>query len=203
MIINSLFATPIYKTNIDRAFTKQELEFVNKQKKHCVKNKGNFNTKNNYILNNKEFKNIKFFLDTCCNDYLHKVICPKNNVNLYITQSCLNYTEKNQYHHKHNHPNSIISGVFYLNADNKNDTITFTNPNHVMQIKPDIKEHNIWNSETWWYPLETGQLILFPSTTKHQVDIKKGNNTRVSLAFNTFYKGTLGTSAGLTELNII
>ena len=61
MIINSLFATPIYKTNIDRAFTKQELEFVNKQKKHCIKNKGNFNTKNNYILNNKEFKNIKNF----------------------------------------------------------------------------------------------------------------------------------------------
>ena len=72
-----------------------------------------------------------------------------------------------------------------------------------MQIKPTIKEHNIWNSDTWWYPLETGELILFPSTTKHQVDIKKGNNIRVSLAFNTFYKGTLGTSTGLTELNII
>jgi hypothetical protein len=37
----------------------------------------------------------------------------------YITQSWLNYTETNQYHHKHEHPNSLVSGVFYVN-DMKN-----------------------------------------------------------------------------------
>jgi ABC-type transporter lipoprotein component MlaA len=69
-IIQNLFPTPIYMTNIDRPFTKQELKFVEKQKNHCTKNEGNVNTKDNYILNRKEFKNIKKFLDAACKDYL-------------------------------------------------------------------------------------------------------------------------------------
>ena len=33
--VQSIFPTPIYISNIDRSFTKQELEFVNQQKKYC------------------------------------------------------------------------------------------------------------------------------------------------------------------------
>ena len=100
-IINNIFPTPVYITKIDREFTKQELQFVNEQKKYCKNNTGNLHTKDSYILNKKEFKNIKKFLDKCCKNYLDTVICPKNNLELYITQSWLNYTESNQYHHKH------------------------------------------------------------------------------------------------------
>ena len=56
-----------------------------------------------------------------------------------------------------------------------------------------------------WYMvvcLETGQLVMFPSSTIHQVETKKGTNTRVSLAFNTFYKGIIGSNSNLTELII-
>tara|TARA_R110001599_G_scaffold280751_1_gene481982 strand:- start:213 stop:830 length:618 start_codon:yes stop_codon:yes gene_type:complete len=198
--IDNLFPTPIYRSDINRKFTKQELQFVNEQKKHCSKNVGNINTQDNYILNKKEFKNIKKFLDTACQDYLEKIISPKNNVKLYITQSWLNYTEENQYHHTHAHPNSIISGVLYFDCDKKNDKIKFTNPKMYQQLKPEIKNFNLWNSETWWFPLENGQLIMFPSSTVHQVETKKGTNTRISLAFNTFYKGILGLNSDLTEL---
>ena len=42
---------------------------------------------------------------------------------------------------------------------------------------------------------------MFPSSTTHQVETKSGSNTRISLAFNTFYSGTLGSSKNnLTEL---
>jgi len=201
-VIQNLFSTPIYMTNIDRSFTKQELQFVEKQKKHCVKNEGNINTKDNYILNRKEFKNIKKFLDKACKDYLERIICPKNNIELYITQSWLNYTEENQYHHRHEHPNSIVSGVLYLDSDKANDMIKFFSHIKYQQIKPEIddEKYNIWNSSSWWFPVETGQLVMFPSSTTHQVDNKKGDNTRVSLAFNTFYKGTIGSDSDLTEL---
>ena len=81
-IIHSIFPIPVYTIKIDREFTKQELQFVNDQKKHCLKNDGNINTKDNYILNRKEFKNIKKFLDKCCKDYIDTVICSKNNIEL-------------------------------------------------------------------------------------------------------------------------
>ena len=199
-IIQNLFPTPIYMSNINRPFTKQELQFVKEQKKNSIKNKGNINTKDNYILNRKEFKNIKKFLDQCCKDYLKRIISPKNNIELHITQSWLNYTEENQYHHIHLHPNSVVSGVLYFNCNKNNDKIKFSNSIGYQQIKPEINKYNIWNSETWWFPLETSQLIMFPSSTTHQVETKQGNNTRISLAFNTFYKGTLGSNKDLTEL---
>jgi len=200
--IHSIFPTPIYTTKIDRGFTKQELNFINEQKKYCNKNEGNINTKDNYILNRKEFKNIKKFLDKCCKDYLDKIICPKNNIELYITQSWLNYTEANQYHHKHEHPNSVISGVLYFDSDIENDKILFSHPIIYQQIRPetDKEKFNLWNSFTWFFPVETGNLFMFPSSTTHQVETKQGNNTRISLAFNTFYKGSIGSNSKLTEL---
>ena len=201
-VINSIFPTPIYTTKMDRGFTNQELQFVKEQKKHCTNNQGNINTKDNYILNRKEFKNIKKFLDKHCKDYLDKVICPKDNIEIYITQSWLNYTEANQYHHPHQHPNSVVSGVLYFDSDVKNDKILFSHPIPYQQIKleTDQEKFNLWNSETWFFPVETGQLIMFPSSTTHQVETKKGDNTRISLAFNTFYKGTIGSNPQLTEL---
>ena len=77
-IIHSLFSTPIYYTKMNRGFTKQELNFVNEQKKHCSKNEGNINTTDNYILNRKQFKNLHKMLSIECNKYLEKIICPKN-----------------------------------------------------------------------------------------------------------------------------
>ena len=167
-VIHGIFPTPIYITKIDRGFTKQELNFVKEQKKHCSNNTGNINTKDNYILNRKEFKNIKKLLDKHCKEYLETIICPKNNLELYITQSWLNYTEANQYHHQHQHPNSVISGVLYFDSDIKNDKILFTHPIVYQQIKPDIEKFNLWNSSTWFFPVETGDLIMFPSYIPHQ-----------------------------------
>jgi uncharacterized protein (TIGR02466 family) len=201
-IITFYFSNTYLYTKIDRGFTKQELQFVKEQKKHCTNNQGNINTKDNYILNRKEFKNIKKFLDKHCKDYLDTVICPKNNIELYITQSWLNYTEANQYHHKHEHPNSVVSGVFYFDSDIKNDKILFSHSKGYQQISPEIdkEKFNLWNSGTWFFPVETGNLFMFPSSTTHQVETKKGNNTRISLAFNTFYKGSVGSNTNLTEL---
>ena len=195
-----MFPIPVYTTKMDRGFTKQELQFVKEQKKHCATNQGNINTKDNYILNRKEFKNIKKLLDQCCKDYLEKIISPKNTVELYITQSWLNYTETNQYHHQHAHPNSVVSGVLYFNCDKENDKILFSSSKSYEQINLEVDQYNTWNSKTWWFPLQTGQLLMFPSSTKHQVKTKKGTNTRISLSFNTFYKGTIGSNSDLTEL---
>ena len=201
-VINNIFPIPIYTTKIDRGFTKQELQFVTEQKKHCTNNQGNINTKDNYILNRKEFKNIKKFLDKHCKEYLNTVICPKNNIELYITQSWLNYTEANQYHHKHEHPNSVVSGVLYFDSDIKKDKILFSHSRGYQQIYTEINKEkfNLWNSQTWFFPVETGNLFMFPSSTTHQVETKQGDNTRISLAFNTFYKGSVGSNTELTEL---
>jgi uncharacterized protein (TIGR02466 family) len=197
--INGIFPTPIYISKLNRELTPLELKFVNKNKKDFYKNDGNITSNNNYILNEKPFANIKKELDLRVQDYFDKVILPANNITPYITQSWLNYTETNQYHHKHAHPNSLVSGVFYINCHEEHDKIKFFNDNY-KTIKLEVKDWNLYNSETWWFSVKTGDVILFPSSLTHMVETKQGDNTRISLAFNVFIKGTVGNNKNLTEL---
>ncbi len=199
--INGIFPTPIYISKLDRNLTPLELKFVDKNKKDHYKNDGNITSNNNYILNEKPFANIKKELDLRIQDYFNKVISPANKITPYITQSWLNYTETNQYHHKHSHPNSLVSGVFYINCDEEHDKIKFFNDAY-KTIRLEIKDWNLWNSETWWFSVKTGDVILFPSSLTHMVETKQGDNTRISLAFNVFIKGTVGDNKQLTELII-
>ena len=199
--INGIFPTPIYISKLNRKLTKKELSFIDRTKLDIYKNEGNTTSNDNYILNNKSFKDLKIELDLTVQDYFNKIICSSNNIMPYITQSWLNYTETNQYHHKHQHPNSLVSGVFYINCDEKFDKIKFFNDGYKI-IKPEIKDWNIWNSESWWFSVKTGDIILFPSSLTHMVETKEGTNTRISLAFNVFIKGTVGNNKSLTELII-
>jgi len=197
--INGIFSTPIYISKLNRELSLLELKFVEKNKKNVYKNTGNTTSNNNYILNEKQFVNIKKELDLRIKDYFDKIICPTNKITPYITQSWLNYTETNQYHHRHQHPNSLVSGVFYINCHEEHDKIKFFNDNY-KTIRFEIKDWNIWNSETWWFSVKTGDVILFPSSLTHMVENKEGTNTRISLAFNVFIKGTVGNNKDLTEL---
>ncbi len=199
--IYSIFPTPIYLSNLNRELTSKELSFIDKTKLDVYNNEGNVTSNNNYILNNTPFKNLKEELDLRVKDYFDKVISPANNITPYITQSWLNYTETNQYHHKHHHPNSLVSGVFYINSNKKHDKIKFFNEKY-QTIKLDTENFNLWNSESWWFEVKTGDVILFPSSLTHMVENKQGDNTRISLAFNTFVKGTIGNHKKLDELII-
>ena len=199
--VNGIFPTPVYMSKLDRDLTKKELSFIDKSKLDFYKNEGNITSNDNYILNQKVFSKLKEDLDLRVQDYFNKVLSTTDAVTPYITQSWLNYTETKQFHHKHQHPNSLVSGVFYVNCHEELDKIKFFNEGY-KTIKPEIKDWNLYNSETWWFSVKTGDIILFPSSLTHMVENKEGTNTRISLAFNVFIKGTIGNNKNLTELII-
>ena len=97
------------------------------------------------------------------------------------------------------HPNSYISGVFYIKCDD-GDGISF-NKNVYNQIKIEVSKLNIFNADSWNFGLKTGDVILFPSYLQHAVKIRNiDKSIRTSLAFNVFVKGNLGSNQNLTEL---
>jgi uncharacterized protein (TIGR02466 family) len=87
---------------------------------------GNTTSIDNTILKSKELTQLRDFIETKVSEYFTTVYSPKHKVNLKITQSWTNYTDKGQYHHKHEHPNSFVSGVFYVQADRQKTGFTFT-----------------------------------------------------------------------------
>jgi uncharacterized protein (TIGR02466 family) len=199
VIVNNLFPTPVAFFKFGRDLTKSELDFIKDQEHYA--NNGNTTSKDRKILKNKELTEIRNFIEDSMLEYFKVIHSPKFDVSLYITQSWANYTEQGQYHHKHSHQNSLVSGVFYPQANREVDKIYFYKDGYE-QIKITASEYNHYNSESWWYEVGAGDLILFPSSLTHMVQTKEDDNTRISIAFNTFLKGQIGSDESLTGLNL-
>lgn len=178
--------------------TEKETKFLTGQETRS--NQGNTTSIDNNILENKEMKKLKQFIEKSLKEYFQNIYVPKNKVEPYITQSWCNYTKEGQFHHKHAHPNSFVSGVFYVQADRKKDKIYFYKDNY-QQIKIPAKNYNLFNSESWWFETGTNDLVLFPSNLTHMVEKVVGKE-RISLSFNTFLKGYIGENKELTGLNL-
>ena len=195
-----LFPTPVMFSEIDRPFTQEELDYVNSHGKEGMTNRnvGNVTSNNNYILEEPEMVALKEVVTKALNEYIKRVYKPKYPAEAYITQSWLNYTAKGEFHHKHEHPNSFISGVLYIHTDSTKDKITFHRSGY-KQLQLATDTFDIYNSDSWWFNVKTGGLVLFPSSLTHHVEDVVADETRISLAFNSFIKGTLGDNRSLTE----
>ncbi len=199
MVINNLFPIPVAFFKLGRDLTEPELSFIKGQEHY--KNIGNTTSKDRKILKSKELTELREFVEDSMLEYFKSIHAPKFDVSLYLTQSWANYTQKGQFHHKHAHPNSIVSGVFYPQADKAIDRIYFYK-NDYEQIEVPVAEYNPYNSKSWWFEVGAGDLILFPSGLTHMVETKEDDNTRISIAFNTFVKGYIGSDENLTGLNL-
>ena len=201
-VINNIFSCPVYIVKRDSNLTPREEKEIGKIVKEGMnKGVGNFTSNNSDIFNGK-LKKIKQFCEQQLKIYVEQAINPKEELDFYITQSWLNITKPGGFHHKHSHANSIISGVFYISTE-EDDKITFTDPNVKVRelIKFEPKEYNIWNATNWFFPVNNNELILFPSWLNHSVTPnEKATTDRISLAFNVFVKGTIGTHKNLSKL---
>ena len=197
-ILHSLFPTPILHSKLDRDFTNNELRFFSETKKNSKRNIGNTISKDRYVLKNPELKELNDFFNSQLKIYCENIIEPKDDIEIRITQSWLNFSEKNEFHHVHEHPNSYISGVFYIET-NEDDKLFFYNRKY-NQISVEKKNFNIWNSDIWWLPSKAYELYLFPSNLTHSVEKVKGSKIRTSLSFNTFITGKMGSYDESTEL---
>jgi hypothetical protein len=197
MIAHNLFPTTVGVFTMDSELTADELNFVKDQ--DTKTNQSNMTSVDNYLFRNPELARIREFCETSVQEYFQATYAPKHDVQLYITQSWANYTNKGQSHHRHEHPNSMVSGVFYVQAVKNVDRLYFFKSGY-QQIKIPTENFNLSNSDSWWLGVETGQLLLFPSSLTHQVAEVTTPDTRISLSFNTFLQGHIGEDVDLTRL---
>jgi uncharacterized protein (TIGR02466 family) len=197
MYFCNIFPTTIGIFSLERELNELEKQCVINLEKRF--NCGNLCSVDSYILKNDALRQLNTFFTESVNAYFLEVYKPKYQVQPYITQSWANYTSKNQWHHKHTHPNSFISGVFYFSADVVLDRIQFyKNDYQPLSVAPiEITPSNL---ECFELPVETGVLLLFPSSLAHRVNTVQHENTRISLSFNTFLKGQLGEEHVFSQL---
>lgn len=193
-----IFPTPVMFNSIDRNFTKKELDYIESHSSATYRNEGNVTSNNTYILNEPEMVGLKKFVTEQLNEYIKRVYKPKYPAEAFVTQSWLNWTKKGEFHHRHEHPNSFISGVLYISTDSTKDKITFHKSGY-KQLELVSDTFDIYNSDSWWFNVKTGGIVMFPSSLTHHVENVVADDVRISLAFNSFIKGILGDSSMLTE----
>ena len=191
MGIAKLFSTPIGLMQMDKVLNKKILAFVNsKEMKFMRNNGGNSIGIDENFLDNDELSDVKQLLTDSVNEYFKEAVNPNKDTKLYITISWLNVSQNGESHHVHHHQNSIVSGVLYIDT-HEEDKISFINPRYDMF-------GNFNFSQDWIFPATTDRLILFPSTLKHSVPPRPNTckGTRISLSFNTWIKGVIGSGSG-------
>ncbi|MDB4257171.1 TIGR02466 family protein [bacterium] len=200
-----LFSTPVYLFN---DYIGSDIHNTHSEQQKVVKNQeGNFSSKETNILELESYKVIKDRILHGLDEYINDVMrIDTDKHEFYITQSWLNINPPGTSHHRHNHSNSVISGVYYIDTTEDN-SITFssqnqTNVTSLPMLKIDVKEYNITNSNSWNIPVPTNSIIYFPSSTLHEVSPNESNQNRISLAFNVFVKGNFGNEANLNQLKL-
>lgn len=198
LIENSPWKYPIFvseeafPTNMDESENIPALETLD----------GALTTRNHMILHLPEFKELRDWIEVRLNHYFHEICqVDETRVQLYITQSWINFQRKGVSRGVHSHSNSVVSGVFYIKGT-KDIPIRFQRPNLVFgnQIIPPIKKTNGYNAEHVSLKNSLNKLILFPSNLLHAVPENTDEEVRISLAFNTFIKGKLGYNDALNNL---
>jgi len=197
----AIFPTPVLRSNIGREFTEKELAFFRQAQDSTYPNLENKRSANTQVLDAPELRPLRSIIDEHVQQFARKVVTTNAKLKFYVTQSWINYTQPGQSHHKHFHTNSLISGVLYVNALKEMDKLYFyrTPP---AGISVGNKEQNWYTSDSWFFAVGTGDLILFPSSITHGVEQVTGNYVRVSLSFNTFVAGEIGDKESLNSLKL-
>ena len=149
------------------------------------------------ILSDEICSSIKNQIDEAINEFVRGYLRINFDGKFFINRSWVLEHRENHWSQPHSHPNSILSGVLYLDVPENSGNIRFHKPdNYHNQLNTDtinfvVHEYNIQNSDTWTIVPEDGDLLLFPSHLRHSVAVNSSGKTRWSLSFDCYVEGLL------------
>ena len=199
--IMNLFAIPVTRSVMGRGFTNEEMRCFQDKLQSPVNAISNFSSRDKNVLNDPALAGLKAQLQASLDHYLKTILNPSNAVSLRVTQSWLTLSRKGESHHSHVHPNSVVSGVVYINVA-KDDGINFYRNQDAPWFEVLREADTYHNAYRYFIPVNAGDIVLFPSNLSHGVREVVEDVERVSLSFNSFFEGELGREEFANSLKI-
>jgi uncharacterized protein (TIGR02466 family) len=197
----NLFATPVIRSSLERGFTADEVAFFQQQLQQPIKAIANYSSQNKQVLAEAAMASINARIQQSLDHYLQTIFATSNRVSLKVTQSWLTLTRKGESHHSHVHPNSVVSGVLYINVGQQ-DGINFYRNQDSIWYELLRQQETYHNAYRYFIPVSVGDIVLFPSDLSHGVRELAEDVQRVSLSFNTFFEGELGREEFANSLRV-
>jgi len=136
------------------------------------------------LHNHNRFKTLFDDIMIHCKAYLNEYGYNENFLEqLEFGDTWFNISKPGDFLYKHIHPNSLISGAFYVKT-NPEDKIMFHKEDDMTTPPTEQTELSIGNYE---YPCETGSLMIFKSNLNHSTNIQIGEE-KIVISFNCFLK---------------
>jgi len=110
----------------------------------------------------------------------------------FITSMWANISRGRNMHLKHIHPNSFLSGVFYVKTPKDCGQLVITDPRPGSEvIQPDYHERDVYNCGKYHIIPEKGNIHFWQSWLPHCVEkaYSKSEENRICIAFNIMIKG--------------
>jgi uncharacterized protein (TIGR02466 family) len=192
-----LFSQPVLTVDSEKSQLTSLVQHCENMLEYRSNAGGNFTSLATNVLDLEEFKFAKELVDHAIRVYTQEIMAwTSPDLTFFVTQSWVNKNPKGSGHHEHFHLNSVFSGVLYLQTVD-NDCISFVN-----NVKPFFKfypsESNMWNSERFNVQAKDNRVVIFPAGMLHSVPPHNSDKNRISLAFNVFVKGKIGSKENLT-----
>ena len=188
MTVINISPTPIYYIpNTEYNISEEELNVINSIP--MITNKFCELSESVHVLDLEGLSGIKKLCQYHV-DQFTKEVC-KIRQDFYIQTSWVTKKYKSQFHQLHTHPNSIMSGIFYIDVTRDMGPLTFKNENFLTKkfdFAYDYEEWNAINSSTYSLNVTSNSIVIFPSWLNHSVEENQSDTPRISIAFNVFVK---------------
>jgi uncharacterized protein (TIGR02466 family) len=105
----------------------------------------------------------------------------------YINPIWININGKKDFNMYHEHPRSMMAGVFYIKCPPNCGELVLVNPvsSHQHYIDPlKLEKFNEFNAYSWSVEPVENKLIMFPSWVPHYTQPNLSAEDRISIAFN-------------------
>jgi hypothetical protein len=188
-VVNHLFPNPLVASKLKKEIDTKDINFL----------KSVSGIDNLSILDDTKLNNLKNIVTEFLDWYKEKIICPKNDIELFITNSWVLNMKAGSYAPAIKHNNSYVSGILVIDVDSSDSKVGFVNLNtNAIAIESNVR--NVFNTSQTMVNLENGDIMLFPSQTTHFLPPSKSDS--IILLFNCFVKGEIQNFSSPSKLII-
>jgi uncharacterized protein (TIGR02466 family) len=179
-----IFPTTFYTVNIfDQNENKKYRDFLinlsNNTPGTTRSNRGGWQSETN-LWNVETFKPLLEKTTSITQSIIENI--SQNKPQMVIRSMWGNINPKGGMNFTHVHPSGWMSGVYYIQLPEGNNSITFEDPRPARMM--DFQRSCLVSDEYFAYTPKVGELILFPSWLPHFVLPNTSEESRISISFN-------------------
>jgi len=181
-----LFTTPVWEVMIQNVDNDSIVQYAQGLRQKypgvSISNRGGWHSKELDLPLPQALDNLINDLTLFINDYCAQIT---NIRDLVLGNWWININGKHDYNAEHDHQNSVLSAVYYVQVqDDNTGNLVIHRDDSSRYYLGNHRGLSHFSQQSYVTSPTTGKAVLFPAWTKHSVERNNSDTERISIAFN-------------------